>query len=527
MEGERGTLGRCAAALVLLCGVSLYRQLSLRLWPADPVRPAVVCAVYLLLLLGWLWSIRLRFTQGSLRRFLYGEIAVMAFWAAVRFLQDAWLVRRSLRLTRVSGYWIALPVLFIPLLGLFAAFGLGKGEDYRIRRGWYLLFLPAGLLFLLMVTNERHHLIFRVSAADDLHFHPGEGLWLVLLFPVALEVARVAVLCRTGRDLSRRTRSLRRYLPLAMALLMPLYSAPYIAASFVVAWEPVELSAGLFFLEAMVWESSVAAGLIPVNTRYEEVFRRSAAAMRIVAEDGALLARSGGTARPGAVTELHRFPIRGGVLLWEKDVSQLRAAIEALRQTGEALSQEGDLLREELRARSEEAKTQAQNRIYDQLTREVGPQLALMSRLLEADLPDRVRFARLCLVGTYVKRRCSLRLTGWQTGAVPGEDVAQSLADLVRCMERLGTEAGLTWDRRPLPLEGALLTLDTLEGLAEAGDFALTRVEVRREADGAVSLALWPDPGGPAAGERDGWSLRREALPGGCRLTLRERGGAL
>ena len=225
MRADRKALGWCAAALGLLCLVSQYRQLSVRLWPADPVRPAVVCAAYLLLLLGWLWSIRLRFTQGSLRRFLYGEIAVMALWMAVRFLQDAWLVRWSLRLTRVSGYWIALPVLFIPLLGLFAAFGLGKGEDFRVRRGWYLLFLPAGLLFLLMVTNERHHLIFRVSAADDLHFHPGEGLWLVLLFPVALEVARVAVLCRTGRDLSRRTRSLRRYLPLAMALLMPTSTA--------------------------------------------------------------------------------------------------------------------------------------------------------------------------------------------------------------------------------------------------------------------------------------------------------------
>lgn len=70
-------------------------------------------------------------------------------------------------------------------------------------------------------------------------------------------------------------------------------------------------------------------------------------------------------------------------------------------------------LREELRIRSEEAKAQAQNRIYDQLTEEIGARLLFLQRMLESGLPDHLLFPRLLEVGTYIKRRCGLRLTGW------------------------------------------------------------------------------------------------------------------
>lgn len=440
-------------------------------------------------------------------------------------------------------------MVFIPLLGLFAAFGLGQGEDYRINRRWFLLAVPAALLVLLAVTNEQHRLVFRVYDGEmDLYFHPGPGLWLLLLFSVALVLGRIALLYRRSSRLARGASSRKSYLPLAMAAAMPLYTLPYLAASFVVDWELVEFSAGLFFLEAMIWESAAAVGLIPVNTRYEEVFRQSAA-MQILSDEGEVLARSErastipadqlsrlrreGVLRLPDQSELHFHPIRSGTLVWRKDLSQIHAAIEALEKAQEELDLEGALLREELRVRSEEAKAQAQNRIYDQLTEEIGDRLVFLQRVLESGLPERLLFSRLYGVGTYIKRRCGLRLTGWQTGAIPPEDLRLCLCDMTEALGWMGTAARLTWRDLPASAEFALFAVDTLEFLMEEEHFDLTSVDIQRLADGAVvftlcpNRALFPIPADRVArANRQGFPIAWQALPGGYRLTLREGGQA-
>ena len=533
-----------AATLIALCLVSLYRQRMAH----DLLCPWIVWAVYLGLLLGWLYSIHLRFTQKSMRRFLFSELAVMIFWMTVRFLQEAVFIQHSLYLTRVSGYWIILPVVFIPLLGLFAAFGLGQGEEYHIKRQWFLLAVPAALLVLLAVTNEHHQLLFQAYNGEvDLYFHPGPGFWLLLAFPVALVLGRIALLYWRSSQLSRGVLSRYKYLPLILAAAMPLYALPYLAASFVVDWEPVEFSAGLFFLEAMLWESSAVVGLIPVNTRYEEMFRRSSAAMQILSDRGEVLVRSEraqeisqdyldrlrseGMLQMPDRSELYLHPIRGGTLIWRKDLSQIHAAIEALKKTQEELDQEGILLREELRIRSEEAKAQAQNQIYDQLTEEIGDRLTYLGQLLESGLPDHLLFPRLFLAGTYVKRRCGLRLTGWQTGTIPPEDLRLCLRDMTEAMRRMGTAVRLVWYDLPVSVEFALFAVDTLEILMEEERFELAEVDIERLPDGAVAFTLRPirelfslPAEKVSQANRQGFHVVWQALPGGCRLTLREGG---
>ena len=78
---------RIAAAFVLLCVVSIYRQAGIRLFPDDPVRPVVVYVVYLALLAGWNGSIKTRITQGNMRIFMLATQAFMFIGITTRFLQ--------------------------------------------------------------------------------------------------------------------------------------------------------------------------------------------------------------------------------------------------------------------------------------------------------------------------------------------------------------------------------------------------------------------------------------------------------
>jgi hypothetical protein len=68
-----------------------------------------------------------------MRAFIFCEAAVMLLWLTIRFVQEAF-VFRDIYLVRILGYFICIPAVAIPLLGVYAAFGLGRGDDYRFSR---------------------------------------------------------------------------------------------------------------------------------------------------------------------------------------------------------------------------------------------------------------------------------------------------------------------------------------------------------------------------------------------------------
>ena len=126
-----------------------------------------------------------------------------------------------------------------------------------------------------------------------------------------------------------------------------------------------------------------------------------------------------------------------GSFLWYTDTSLLRKTIEDLENSAEQLSQQSTLLEEEFKARNNLARTQAQNRIYDELTSEVSVQLQKMKELthsLDSEDDHRDTMRKLCLLGTYVKRRCNLQLIRLGMGTIDPKDMKISLEDMVKAI---------------------------------------------------------------------------------------------
>lgn len=452
-----------AAAFLLLCMVSLYRQLSIRYIPNDHFRPFIVYAVYMFLMGVWVYSLKSRITQKSMLMYLWLESSVLIFWLTVRLLQDGFFYK-NIHIMRVSGYLIVFPLLVTTLFGMYAAFGLGRGDSYTLPRRFYLLLIPNAALVLLMLTNERHHIVFRVlpGEGENLYFHANYGIIIILLVATALIVFRMLIIYRRSRQV--RERLCIKALPLLVGIAMPLIVVPYFFSGFVVKLELIELTAKLYFLEVMSWESCIILGLVPVNTQYGMVFEQSTVGMRIVNEQGITQIcsshapeltddqlcelKSSSMISDGKGHEMHLHPIGGGYLVYRSDLSQIYSVIDELNQTAAELEQEGELLREEFRTRSEEASVTIKNQIYDRLTDEVGRYLDYMNELLEnsADT-DRVEMMRrLCLIGTYVKRRCNLRLIELESGTICMEELRLSLVDMVISFELLGIRSKLVWE---------------------------------------------------------------------------------
>ena len=532
---------RIFVAAALLFAVSGYRQLSMRYLPEDFLRPYLVWAVYMLLLFGWQYTISTKITQKSMRIHLTAQNIVSILYLTVRFIQDAFLYA-NIPWMRFTGYFINIAAIFIPLFGLYGAFYLGKAEDYRIDKKWYLLLILACFLSVIALTNDFHQFLYYIVPEEpqpNLYFHPYIGTYIIYLWGLWMIAHQVYVIYQRNGT-TKSDPLYRKLIPFYEPILLFLFSIPYAATAYVVQFELVEYSAGLIFILVLCWELYILTGLIPVNTQYEEVFRRSTVAMQILSPDGERIAVSENAAeltpvileslkqnQHFSVTEdiiMHLHPIPGGCMIWQTDLSQIHQALRELQRLNAELENEQDLLTQEIRIQSDEASIQARNDIYDSLSSEVAGQLALMEKILSKESLSTEDWNRICLIGTYIKRFCNLQLTYQEQQMIPMGDLAISLQDVAKCMKNVGIRTILDfYPTSNLEPELILFIMKTLEEILEEADFCLTSVAIRISDTACFEITGTDHELAPRSLE-DGYRFQTEKIPSGYRLLLLQEG---
>ena len=529
------------SAAALLFAVSAYRQFSMRYWPEDFLRPYLVWTVYMLLLLRWQHTITTKITQKAMHSHLTAQNIVSILYLTVRFIQDAFLYV-NIPWMRFTGYFINIAAIFIPLFGLYGSFYLGKADDYRISKKWYLLLIPACLLSVLALTNDLHHFFYYIMPEEsqpNLYFHPYIGTYIVYIWGLSIISYQVYVIYR--RNGTTKSDSLyRKLIPFYEPILLLLFSIPYVATAYVVRFELVEYSAGLIFILVLCWQIYILVGLIPVNTQYEEVFRRSTVAMQILSPSGETIAASENAAEiTPAILEalkreqqfssteditIHLHPVPGGYMVWQTELSQINQALRELQRLNAELEEEQDLLAQEIRIQSDEASIQARNDIYDSLSTEVAGQLASLTTLLSKESLSTDDWNRICLTGTYIKRFCNLQLTYQEQQTIPMGDLAISLQDIAKCMKNLGIRTSLDFcPTSNLEPELILLIMKALEALLEEADFRLASMTIQIS-DTVCFKITGTDHEFVSRSLEGGYSLQTEKIPAGYRLLLLKEG---
>lgn len=540
--GERKkSVVRIFVAATLLFAVSGYRQLSMRYLPEDFLRPYLVWAVYMLLLFGWQYTISTKITQKSMRIHLTAQNIVSILYLTVRFVQDAFLYV-NIPWMRFTGYFINIAAIFIPLFGLYGAFYLGKADDYRISKKWYLLLIPACFLSMLALTDDLHHFLYYIVPEEpqpNLYFHPYIGTYIIHIWALGMIMYQVYVIYQRNGT-TKSDPLYQKLIPFYEPILLFLFSIPYAATAYVVRFELVEYSAGLIFIIVLCWQLYILVGLIPVNTKYEEVFRRSTVAMQILSPKGETIAVSENAAEitPAmlealkqnqhfSVTEdiiMHLHQIPGGYMVWQTDLSQINQALRELQRLNAELEEEQDLLAQEIRIQSDEASIQARNDIYDSLSSKVAGQLALIEEVLSKEALSSEDWNRVCLIGTYIKRFCNLQLTYQEQQMIPISDLAISLQDMAKCMENIGIRTSLDFcPTSNLEPELILLIMKTLEAILEEADFRLVSMAIHIS-DTVCFEITGTDHEFVSRSLEGGYGLQTEKIPAGYRLLLLKEG---
>ena len=539
------------SALLLLIIVSAYRIWSLNYYPQDPFRTYILYACYVFLFLLWGVSIYNRVTQKFMRIWLYLEGSVMLLGLTLRFLQDTFWFRDIL-LMRISGLCIAATILPFLLLGMYASLGIGQNDQYFMDYKWFSFLIPVLVSTYMILTDERNHFVFFIDPAEqqpNLSFHPGIGFFVLFAIGYVMMILRVLIIYSRNRNIHGKG-IMRIVIPFFEPIVMLLFTLDYFLFSLgIVPWlegkEILELYAKIYLVEVLTWEFYIFMGLVPVNMEYRSILENATVGMQILSGSEKILSKSAVPVSAQTIKELqksdfvtlgdgkelHMQALSDGTFLWYTDTSRLRKTIEDLENSVEQLSQQSTILEEELRARNNMAKTQAQNRIYDELTSEVSVQLQEMKELIhrqDSGYGDVETMRKLCLLGTYVKRRCNLKLIQLGMGTIDPVDMRISLEDMIRAANNMNILASINWNPSDLlPSDFYLFVLDTLERVLEYEDFEPTEIHIETIPNGAsLEIHRFEEYySKPVYQDADGqYPQVMEELPDGYRITLKAGG---
>ena len=433
------------------------------------------------LVIAWCSSVRTRIINKQVRHYLIAVGILLAFWLILRTCKWEFIAQNGTHLGRYLWYSYYIPMVFVPLLGVFIIDHIGKAENYKTPNSLKYMYIPATFLVTAVFTNDLHQLVFSFpkgleNCESDCIYHP--LYYITMAWFILLGIYFVVMLIKKSRVPGSKSFQKLPAVILGISIIFWVLYCMQIVGGDLAAIDCIMIIALL--------ESAIQSGLIPSNTNYNELFRSSTVSTQIVDTDFKLCMVSGtATALPEDVMRsaeaepvdlgnaiLHSKAITGGHVLWQDDVKQINDLIEELRDTQERLGESNELLKAELELKEKRARTEEKSRLYDRIAKEVAPQLAKADELLklaETDPKQTKRaIAKVSVICAYIKRRGNLLMLGEEGNIIPAIELEYCIRESLDNL-RLG-DVFTSFDSNcdgELKLEHAVVAFDFYENIVE------------------------------------------------------------
>ena len=437
--------------------------------------------IHLSLLLLWVISLQRRLVNKVVRRLMVTVGALLLFWLMDKIIKWDFTGSVTHPLVRYLWYGFYVGMLYVPTLGVFIIDYLGKPENYRHPKWLNYLLIPPTLMLLTVFTNDLHQKVFvfyngfinfDLQYGYDWVYYVIMGWFIVTGFYFVL-----MMLVKSRVPGSKKLQKM----PLLIMMFAALFWIGYSMRLY-----NCDLTVTDCLIIALLLESAIQSGLLPSNNRYQQIFDATTVPVQIVDRDyqphyvsaGALpvpeetmkLTEAGTVTMENSL--LSSAPIHGGRVVWQDDITQLNELKEQLEDTREQLGEENILLQAELDLKQQRAKADEQNRLYDRIAREVEPQLIKADALLHRieTNPEEIRglIAKVCVLGSYIKRRGNLLLLGEDAKMVPARELEYCIRESLENL-RLGqvyTALDSSCEDK-LPLEHIVAVYDFYENMVE------------------------------------------------------------
>ena len=445
----------------------------------------VRAALYIVLLALWGYSIDRRIIQKPVLHCLRLTDALMLLWLILRTLKYE--VITDLTVARYLWYLYYLPMLFIPLLGVYIAMSLGKSEEYRLSGKTQLLTIIPALLFLCVITNDLHQKVFTFKSG--IPGNPGNGPYyhnVVYFFCLAWMVGcMIFTVVHIFKNSRVSNVGKRRVMPFVFCCVTILYGVLYLIGIPQVRYVFGDMNVMNCLMYMAIYESCIHCKMIQSNSGYIELFEATTLAGCIADENGQIVLRSHAAGedmicpREGQKIltpdgmRISSAPIRGGFVVWSDNVRPLMDLRTRLNENKLEMEKNKKKLQDAYLVQKRLYELTEKNHIYDELEVKFKKQTDQIRQLLEqcknADPCETRKFLKeILLIGTYIKRSANLYFLSEEYEILPQQELRLTVDEAVRAMTACGTECGVLYrTTRPMRSADVVRLFELLHVVAE------------------------------------------------------------
>lgn len=480
----------------------LQRHLGEYLWRINGFSyNSIICAAFSAAAFLWLFQIQRRVIRKEERKYLILIVLFIVFLMVIRTIKYEFSLAASIE-ERYLWYLYYVPQSFIALFMFFAVLYIGKPLDTPISRWWKLLYIPAGVICLGILTNDFHQLAFRfpdglINGSNSYIHGPlyfASVIWMVVLFAAIL-----GIVLRRCAVPENRGKLWMPMVPLACGLIY--FLSFFVYPDFFVL-KYIRVPEMLCLLFASFMEMLILAHLIPSNDNYGEFWEASSIGAGIMNEEGKICYQSGQSVdvSPEQIRKaqddsiflqndnliLRSHKVHGGYGFWIRDISEINHLNREMMELGDVLEQENALLHAQNKIAEEEARIKEQNHLYDEMARRVRPQLDKISEILQQSCTDEIQFENnlkyACVLNAYVKRCLNLQLLMYQNRRVEINELWIAISESLDYVRQSGIKVLCTHHGTGhMPGEQLLVTYELFESVLEELLFEMDAILVHLE----------------------------------------------
>lgn len=390
-----------------------------------------------------------------LRRSMQKGISYAAFFTGI--ILNGWILVRLIKyqiesnsiLNRYLWYSFYIFQLSLPLVLLWMAWAIDKSENEIIPPKWWrTMAILIGVLIIFVFTNDLHGFVFHLDLNRQdwaINYSYGFGYYIIL-FVCMMNISLFFIILVEKSIRNPRKKGL--IFPIGIFIIFGIYNYKYIIRDPFIYKTDLTIITGIFTM--LMFESCIQSGLIPVNTKYIDLFTRSPLKMQIINKDREIaLASARAVPLPRDILNktinsspipilqdnslLFAKPIPGGYSLWHEDVSQLYQLHKDLQESTQMLMEANAMLGEEEKIKRVVNEKFAKQQLMEQLESEIAERIKHLSTMIE-NLPNSENHAiettRIALLLCYIKRRCNLFFQEKKTKTMDGEELIVYIEEL-------------------------------------------------------------------------------------------------
>ena len=469
------------AALLAIAFVSRMVYEDLQSAMLQAVMLTIRNSIHIFLLFMWVVSLHRRLMNKNVRRLMLAVGCLMLFWLIDKIVKWDFTGSVTHPLVRYLWYGFYVGMLFIPTLGAFIINYLGKPENYSHPKKLNLLLIPPTILLALVFSNDLHQKVFVFYNGFinfDMEYSYDWAYYIVMSWFIVMGFYFVVMMLLKSRvPGSRRLQKM----PILIMCFAALFWIGYSMRLY-----NCDLTVTDILIIVLLLESAIQGGLLPSNTNYQQLFDATTVPVQIVDRDYQPHYVSGGampvpedkmrltetgTVNMGSAL-LSSAAINGGRVVWEDDISRLNELQQQLQDAQEQLGEENTLLQAELELKEQQTKTDEKNRLYDRIAKEVEPQLIktdmLLQRIPKEPENKEKLLAKVCVLGSYIKRRGNLLLLGEDAEKIPARELEYCIRESLENLRLGGAYTSLNADcEGRLPLKHIVAAYDFYETVTE------------------------------------------------------------